>query len=115
MDCQSAEKIRAELEATDILRYLGNFLAGGRDKVKQDGLTGFLYILSTRSQPRFLKIGMTQRAVEVRVKEINAATGIVIPYGVRAVWKVDNAHEVEREVHALLADYRVRTDREFSR
>lgn len=112
-DRQLAEQIQSELEATEIIRYLDNFLAGGRDKDRQEGSTGYVYILSTRSQPRFLKIGMTQRSIDARVKEINAATGVVIPYGVRAVWKVDNASEVERELHALLAEFRVRSDREF--
>lgn len=113
MDRQAADRIRSELEAIDILRYLDNFLAGGRKETLQDGPAGFIYILSTRSQPQFLKIGMTQRSVEARVKEINGVTGVVIPYGVRAVWKVDNALEREKEVHALLAEYRVRADREF--
>lgn len=112
-DRKLAEEIRSELEATDIVRYLDNFLAGGRDKDRQEGSKGYIYILSTRLQPGFLKIGMTQRSVDVRVKEINAATGVVIPYGVRAVWKVDAASDVEREIHALLSEYRVRNDREF--
>lgn len=75
--------------------------------------TGYVYILSTRSNPRMLKIGYTERTVEARVKEINRATGILEPYGVRAVWIVQNAPQVERAVHAALADHRIRADREF--
>ena len=112
-DRQLAEQIRSELNETDILRYIDNFLAGGRDADRHEGTTGYIYILSTRSQPGFLKIGMTQRSVEARVKEINSSTGVIIPYGVRAAWEVDNASEVEREIHTLLAEYRVRSDREF--
>lgn len=112
-DREVAEQIRSELKATEIVKYLDNFLAGGRDKDRQEGSKGYIYILSTRSQPEFLKIGMTQRSVEVRVKEINAATGVLIPYGIRAVWKVDNASDVERKIHALFANYRIRNDREF--
>jgi hypothetical protein len=74
---------------------------------------GFVYVMSTREQPSLLKIGFTDRTVEVRTKEINSATGVAIPYGVRAVWTVSGARAVEREIHALLADYRVRPDREF--
>jgi len=112
-DWKSAETTRLELHRNDISRYLENFLAGGMGNDKQEGSVGYIYILSTRSQPGFLKIGMTQRSVEVRVKEINAATGVLIPYGVRAVWKVDDAPNVEKELHALLTEYRVRDDREF--
>jgi hypothetical protein len=112
-DRQLAEQIQSELKETKLVIYLDNFLVGGRDKDRQEGLTGYIYILSTRAQPKILKIGMTQRSVDVRVKEINAATGVIIPFGVRAIWKVDNAFEVEKEIHALLAEYRVRRDREF--
>ncbi|MBQ1041517.1 GIY-YIG nuclease family protein [Micromonospora sp. C72] len=74
---------------------------------------GYIYVLSTREHPRFLKIGYTERSVEERVKEINRATGVLIPYGVRAVWVVAHARSVEAELHARLAPYRVRADREF--
>jgi hypothetical protein len=108
-----AEEIAIQLPATEILRYFDNFLAGGRDGEWAGGSRGFLYVFSTRSHPHWLKIGITQRTVELRVKEINAATGVVIPYGVRAVWKVENAPAVERDIHTLLAAYRIRGDREF--
>ncbi|MEU5725004.1 GIY-YIG nuclease family protein [Micromonospora sp. NPDC047738] len=75
--------------------------------------TGYIYILSTREQPTVLKIGFTDRSVEERVKEINRATGVMIPFGVRALWAVRGARAVEGALHALLADYRVRPDREF--
>lgn len=78
----------------------------------QPGL-GVVYVLSTREQPRLLKIGFTSRAVEERVKEINAATGVVYPFGVRALWVVQDARDVEQQLHALLAAHRVRSDREF--
>jgi hypothetical protein len=110
-DYPRAEQIKVELMVWDIARYLLNFLEGERDY--EQGPSGFIYILSTRSQPRILKIGMTRRTVEERVKEINSATGVMVPYGVRAAWRVDDALEVEREIHLLLAEYRVRIDREF--
>jgi hypothetical protein len=112
-DRSNAERCAAELRRTDILRYLNTFVAGGGELSQQLGTSGFIYILSTRSQPRLLKIGITQRTVEVRVKEINSATGVVVPYGVRASWRVDNASEVEQEVHALFEPFRIRVDREF--
>lgn len=110
-DVTAASLARTELQTTKLDRYLASFLAG--EEAATLGPSGFIYILSTRSQPRFLKIGMTRRTVEQRVKEINAATGVMIPYGVRAAWRVADADRVEREIHSLLADYRVRGDREF--
>lgn len=106
-------------------RARGNVLDTLRDLGVIAHLTGFLsedtshqyseqiYILSTREQPRMLKIGFTTRSVLDRVNEINSATGVVIPYGVRAVWSVKDARDIEAKVHRSLADYRVRSDREF--
>ena len=75
----------------------------------------FIYILSTREMPNMLKIGYTSRSVRERVKEINSATGVIIPFGVRAVWKVqrDKGFELERIIHEELSTSRVRKDREF--
>ena len=74
---------------------------------------GYIYILSTREFRDILKIGVTTRSVEQRVKEINSATGVVIPFGVRYLWNVKEPEKTERQIHKLLADYRVRNDREF--
>ncbi|MFI6333008.1 GIY-YIG nuclease family protein [Micromonospora chersina] len=89
---------------------LAGFVAG---RSPQPRGAGYIYVLSTREHPRLLKIGYTERSVEDRVKEINRATGVLIPYGVRAVWVVAHARSVEAELHARLAPYRVRADREF--
>ena len=37
----------------------------------------------------------------------------MIPYGVRAMWIIKSAKEVEAELHSLLAPFRIRQDREF--
>lgn len=74
---------------------------------------GYVYVLSTRETPGLLKIGYTNRDIVTRVNEINRATGVVYPYGVRALWVVSDAADVERQVHDLLGEYRVRKDREF--
>ncbi|GAA1656599.1 hypothetical protein GCM10009828_103050 [Actinoplanes couchii] len=92
------------------LGRLTGYLAG--EQAEPDGV-GYVYILSTREQPDVLKIGYTDRSVEERVKEINRATGVLVPYGARAVWAVPRAQTVEAEIHRLLAPYRIRKDREF--
>jgi T5orf172 domain len=112
-DQVSAALARARLRDADAILTLRRFLDPLLNERYQKPGLGYVYILSTRSHPRLLKIGYTLRSVEQRVKEINSATGIVEPYGVRAVWIVKGAPQVERAVHDALAGYRVRSDREF--
>ena len=81
--------------------------------IKSSPTSGWVYILSTREQPSYLKIGMTHRSVEERVKEINSATGVLFPYSVRAVFQVKDAVLAEKVVFGGLASFRVRRDREF--
>lgn len=75
--------------------------------------SGWLYMLSTREFPELIKIGMTTRSVQDRVREINSATGVPIPYGVRGCWKVKDPKRAERAVHDALDAWRFRNDREF--
>ena len=77
------------------------------------GQSGWLYVLSTREQPDMLKIGMTQRSVEERVREINSATGVPIPFSARSVYRVKDARDAERRIFERLDPFRVRSDREF--
>ena len=115
-ELQAAASIRDDLYSLNIEKYLNVFLRSMGNEVDdavQEGSGGHIYILSTRSFPKFLKIGMTQRSVETRMKEINSATGVMIPFGVRASWKVDDAKAVETAIHKLFYGYRVRDDREF--
>ena len=95
-------------------RDLGNLLAGFIDgKATRKPGHGFIYVLSTREMPTLLKIGFTDRDVATRAREINSATGVIVPFGARAAWLVPSAREVEGEIHARLAPFRVRRDREF--
>lgn len=84
------------------------------EKAKQSqSETGYVYILSKREEPKVLKIGMTNRNVEQRVKEINSATGVVFPLSVRRIFKVNDARSAEKMVFEALDYYRIRKDREF--
>jgi hypothetical protein len=87
----------------------------GRLKIPDEADAGWVYILSTREIPDLLKIGMTTRTVEERVREINRATGVVIPFGVRACWRVKSPSTAERMLHQEFDGQRVRSDREFFR
>ncbi len=107
----SFENAREQLQNWGALTSLKHFLEPEKPPIEKD--TGFLYMLGTREMKGLLKIGFTARDVVSRVNEINSKTGIAIPFGARHVWRVRNPRTVERKVHGLLADYRVRSDREF--
>ncbi len=85
----------------------------GRARMADESGAGWIYVLSTREDPSLLKVGMTVRSVEERVKEINAATGVAIPFGVRRCWRVSDPRAAERLAHQTLQEFRVRNDREF--
>ena len=87
----------------------------GFRQIRDEENAGWVYILSIREEKHLLKIGMTTRRVEDRAREINSATGVVIPYGVRGCWRVIHPARSEKPIHAALTDYRVRRDREFFR
>ena len=107
----SFENARKQLQNWGTLTSLKYFLELEKQPIEKG--TGILYMLGTRDMKGLLKIGYTKRDIASRVKEINRATGIPVPFGVRHLWRVRNPKAVEREVHGLLADYRVRSDREF--
>ena len=107
----SFENTREQLQKWGAPTSLKYFLELEKPPIEKS--TGILYLLGSREMKGLLKIGYTERDVATRVKEINSATGIPVPFGVRHVWRVRNPRTVEREVHGLFADYRVRTDREF--
>ncbi|MGA9526830.1 MAG: GIY-YIG nuclease family protein [Terriglobales bacterium] len=94
-------------------RCLAVFL--GLARIIDEVDAGWIYILSTRELKDLLKIGMTMRTVEARAQEINSATGVAVPFGVRRCWRVSDPHRAEKIVHTALAAYRIRTDREFFR
>lgn len=85
----------------------------GTAKVADEPGAGWVYILSTREMRNLLKVGMTTRSVQERVKEINAATGVAIPFGVRRCWRVSDPALSERLIHDALGEHRLREDREF--
>lgn len=111
-DFEQALLIRADLITGTLPTYLSQWKNHRKIRASQ-GKRGWLYILSRKDEPDILKIGRTTRSVEGRVKEINSATGVLIPYSARAVFEVEDAEEAENLVFRLLSDYRVRMDREF--
>ncbi len=111
-DFEQALLIREAMIKGTLPTYLSQWKNHKKIRVSQ-GKHGWLYILSRKDEPDILKIGMTTRSVENRVKEINSATGVLKPYSARAVFEVADAKEAENLVFRLLSDYRIRMDREF--
>ena len=107
----AAEKASLNLPRLPARRCLAVFV--GQKHIVDEPGAGWVYILSTRELPKLLKIGMTTRTVEKRAQEINAATGVAIPFGVRRCWRVSDPARAETLVHQLLGEHRLRGDREF--
>lgn len=99
-----------KLQERRFVTYCDNYL---NFDINAGSATEYLYILSRREEKDILKIGMTTRNVQKRVSEINSATGMVYPLAARRVFKVKNSKTVEKEIHKLLSQYRIRADREF--
>ncbi|MDE3066556.1 MAG: GIY-YIG nuclease family protein [Verrucomicrobiota bacterium] len=75
----------------------------------------FLYILENPSFPGIVKIGMTERDVAGRAKELSCATGVPTEFTVFKQYIVDDAAVAERRVHERLSKYRLSENREFFR
>ena len=104
------EKALQTLQNSNFSLYCANYLTY---TISKDTSIEYLYILSRREEPNILKIGMTTRNIQKRVKEINSATGVIYPFSARKVYKVRDSAKVEKDIHNLLNDYRIRQDREF--
>lgn len=68
-------------------------------KLNSSANNGFVYVLHKPSQPGVTKIGMTDRTVEERAKEINSATGVIIPWEIGFQFPCSNALALEKEIH----------------
>ena len=80
--------------------------------VRSETLNGFVYILSNRSMPGLLKIGMTANDVVQRAAELSASTGVPEPYVVEAYTACQDPKQTEAALHALFEPKR-KPSREF--
>lgn len=76
-------------------------------------MPGYVYCLSNKSIPGFLKIGFTDGPIEKRLLELDSATGVCLPFELEFCVRVRNAHALEQRLHSELREFRVRADREF--
>jgi hypothetical protein len=73
---------------------------------------GYIYAMSNKTMPGILKIGMTERTIEERLKEANG-TFTLMPFVVEMSKKVLNCKEKEKCIHQILQSKRVNPKKEF--
>ena len=77
---------------------------------------GIVYILTNEAMPGYIKIGRTSGgnpdAVTLRMRDLDK-TGTPRPFRCEYAAVVDNAAQVERAMHVIFGDRRVRDNREF--
>lgn len=76
---------------------------------------GWVYALQSSDYPGVLKIGMTTKTPEVRMREINAGTGVITPFVMAHKEKTESARRSEQAVHDELAEFRISMGKEFFR
>lgn len=74
---------------------------------------GYIYVLSNPSMPGIVKIGRTTRDPKTRLRELNSATGVPVPfkleYAARTYWPTES----EKYIHQSIGGLRVNAKREF--
>ena len=87
----------------DIVTYYGDVRVGSTND-KDDDLINphYVYILTNSSIPGIVKIGFTERNVYARLKEINSAPGVVIPWNIVWTYKCPHGRALEGEIHSHL-------------
>lgn len=74
---------------------------------------GYIYVLSNPSMPGIVKIGRTSRDPNTRLRELNSATGVPVPfkleYAARTYWPTAS----EKFIHQSINGLRLNSKREF--
>ena len=79
---------------------------------KHETADGYIYILSNKSFPTYIKIGSTMKDPKIRAAELTG-TGVPFPYEVKFKILTKNCEIFEKEVHSILDKKRVDLEREF--
>ena len=98
----SKDPIKAA-EGWDEVTYYSSIPRDFYRNLNNSANNGFVYVLHKPSQPGVTKIGMTDRTVEERAKEINSATGVIIPWEIGFQFPCQNALALEKEIHNHLS------------
>ena len=84
-----------------------------KDRLENQKITeGYIYILSNKSFPNYIKIGSTMKDPRIRAQELSD-TSVPFPYEVKFKIMTKNCEILEKEVHSILDKKRVDLEREF--
>ena len=72
-----------------------------------------VYILTNQSMPGLIKIGITERKVEDRMRELYSSSAVPLPFECYFALEVKDAKLVEKKIHHGFDDYRINENREF--
>ena len=70
-------------------------------------MDGYIYCMSTQAMPGVVKVGMTTRTPDIRIKEANSAFGIRPGWRIDVAKKVSNVKQKEALLKRILAPHRV--------
>lgn len=73
-----------------------------------------IYILTNDAMPGFIKIGKTSAGIEQRIKDLDN-TSMPLPFQCFYATKVNKADFIEKRIHYVFGEQRVRNNREFFR
>ena len=72
-----------------------------------------VYILTNQSMPGLIKIGITERKVEDRMRDLYSSSAVPLPFECYFALEVKDAKLVEKKIHHGFDDYRINENREF--
>ena len=73
-----------------------------------------IYILTNDAMPGFIKIGRTSASIEQRLKDLDN-TNMPLPFQCFYAAKVNKLDFIEKKIHYIFGEQRVRNNREFFR
>lgn len=77
-------------------------------------MANIVYVLTNMAMPNLVKIGRTDGdSVESRIKQLNAHSGVPLPFECHFAAEVENCVRLEKTLHQLFADHRINPKREF--
>lgn len=79
-------------------------------------MSQIVYILTNEAMPGIVKIGMTEAdSVESRMAQLNAHSGVPLPFECYFAAEVDASRRIESILHQLFSEQRINPRREFFR
>ncbi len=82
-----------------------------RQHYTEPTITGHVYIIDNDLFPEYVKIGMTTRSVNDRIREFN--TAVPVNFSVKMDIPCPDPYSVEQDIHSVLKDYRVKNKEWF--